>query len=67
MDTVLMGWLAKLEMRVGKIIEVVRHENAEPCFYIAQVDIGEKTPQTVISLNFTGTTGRAVPARCCVV
>ena len=29
MDTVSYGDFAKLEMRVGKIIEVVRHENAD--------------------------------------
>lgn len=42
MDTVSYGDFAKLEMRVGKIIEVVRHENADK-LYIVQVDIGEKT------------------------
>ena len=49
MDTVSYGDYAKLEMRVGKIIEVVRHENADK-LYIVQVDIGEKTLQTVTSL-----------------
>ncbi|MEZ8624574.1 tRNA-binding protein [Vibrio splendidus] len=49
MDTVSYGDFAKLEMRVGKIIEVVRHENADK-LYIVQVDIGEKTLQTVTSL-----------------
>ena len=49
MDTVSYGDFAKLEMRVGKIIEVVRHENADK-LYIVQVDFGEKTLQTVTSL-----------------
>ncbi|CAK2408569.1 tRNA-binding protein [Vibrio crassostreae] len=49
MDTVSYGDFAKLEMRVGKIIEVVRHENADK-LYIVQVDVGEKTLQTVTSL-----------------
>ncbi|MEZ8058645.1 tRNA-binding protein [Vibrio splendidus] len=49
MDTVSYGDFAKLEMRVGKIIEVVRHENANK-LYIVQVDVGEKTLQTVTSL-----------------
>lgn len=40
---------AKLDMRVGKITNVVRHENADK-LYIVQVDIGEKTLQTVTSL-----------------
>ncbi|ERM60045.1 tRNA-binding protein YgjH [Vibrio cyclitrophicus] len=37
MDTVSYGDFAKLEMRVGKIIEVVRHENADK-LYIVQVE-----------------------------
>ncbi|OQQ08966.1 tRNA-binding protein [Vibrio splendidus] len=49
MDTVSYGDFAKLEMRVGKIIEVVRHENADK-LYIVQVDVGDKTLQTVTSL-----------------
>ncbi|STH70067.1 putative tRNA-binding protein [Escherichia coli] len=36
-------------MRVGKIVEVKRHENADK-LYIVQVDVGEKTLQTVTSL-----------------
>lgn len=40
---------ARLEMRVGKIVEVKRHENADK-LYIVQVDVGERTLQTVTSL-----------------
>lgn len=49
MDTVTYGDFAKLEMRTGKIVEVKRHDNADK-LYIVQVDVGERTLQTVTSL-----------------
>lgn len=48
METVAYADFARLEMRVGKIVEVKRHENADK-LYIVQVDVGEKTLQTVTS------------------
>ncbi len=48
METVAYADFARLEMRVGKIVEVKRHENADK-LYIVQVDVG-KTLQTVTSL-----------------
>ena len=42
METVAYADFARLEMRVGKIVEVKRHENADK-LYIVQVDVGEKT------------------------
>lgn len=47
METVAYADFARLEMRVGKIVEVKRHENADK-LYIVQVDVG-KTLQTVTS------------------
>ena len=44
METVAYADFARLEMRVGKIVEVKRHENADK-LYIVQVDVGEKTLQ----------------------
>ena len=49
METVAYTDFARLEMRVGKIVEVKCHENADK-LYIVQVDVGEKTLQTVTSL-----------------
>lgn len=49
METVAYADFARLEMRVGKIVEVKRHENADK-LYIVQVDVGERTLQTVTSL-----------------
>ncbi|WP_022941630.1 tRNA-binding protein [Psychromonas hadalis] len=49
MSTISYADFAKLDMRVGKITAVVRHTNADK-LYIVQVDIGEKTLQTVTSL-----------------
>ena len=49
METVAYADFARLEMRVGKIVEVKRHENADK-LYIVQVDVGQKTLQTVTSL-----------------
>lgn len=39
METVAFADFAKLDMRVGKIVCVKRHENADK-LYIVQVDIG---------------------------
>lgn len=49
MDTVAYADFAKLEMRVGKIVEVKRHDNADK-LYIARIDVGDRTLQTVTSL-----------------
>ena len=49
METVAYADFARLEMRVGKIVEVKRHENADK-LYIVQVDVGQKTLQTVTCL-----------------
>lgn len=49
MDTIAYGDFAKLDIRVGKIKEVTRHENADK-LYIVQIDVGEKSLQTVTSL-----------------
>lgn len=40
METVAYADFARLEMRVGKIVEVKRHENADK-LYIVQVDVGQ--------------------------
>ncbi len=49
MTTITYPDFAKLDIRVGVITEVVRHENADK-LYIVQIDIGERTLQTVTSL-----------------
>lgn len=49
METVSYGDFAKLDIRVGKIIEVARHSNADK-LYIVQIDVGDKMLQTVTSL-----------------
>ena len=49
MNTISYADFTKLDMRVGKIIDVVRHENADK-LYIVQVNVGDKTLQTVTSL-----------------
>lgn len=49
METVLYDDFARLEMRTGKIVAVKRHENADK-LYIARIDVGERTLQTVTSL-----------------
>ncbi|EHM49392.1 tRNA-binding protein [Yokenella regensburgei] len=49
MESVAYGDFAKLELRVGKIVEVKRHDNADK-LYIAQIDVGDRTLQTVTSL-----------------
>ncbi|EOC9365610.1 tRNA-binding protein [Enterobacter sp. SES19] len=49
MDTIAYDDFAKLEIRVGTIVDVKRHANADK-LYIAQIDVGGKTLQTVTSL-----------------
>ncbi|MDA8498495.1 MULTISPECIES: tRNA-binding protein [unclassified Citrobacter] len=49
MDTVAFADFARMEIRVGKVAQVKRHENADK-LYIVQVDVGDKTLQTVTSL-----------------
>jgi len=49
METVAYDDFARLEIRVGKIIDVKRHANADK-LYIAQIEVGGKTLQTVTSL-----------------
>lgn len=49
MENVAYSDFAKLEIHTGKITEVVRHQNADK-LYIVQIDVGEKTLQTVTSL-----------------
>jgi methionine--tRNA ligase beta chain len=40
--------LSKLEIRVGKIIEIAKHTGAD-YMYVEKVDIGENIPRTVVS------------------
>ncbi|AGH80906.1 tRNA-binding protein [Psychromonas sp. CNPT3] len=49
METIAYTDFAKLEMCVGKITDVKRHENADK-LYIVQIDVGDKHLQTVTSL-----------------
>ena len=49
MDIVAFADFARMEIRVGKIAQVKRHDNADK-LYIVQVDVGERTLQTVTSL-----------------
>ncbi|EGZ3935999.1 tRNA-binding protein [Salmonella enterica subsp. enterica serovar Albuquerque] len=49
METVAFADFARLDMRVGKIVCVKRHESADK-LYIVQVDTGERIVQTVTSL-----------------
>lgn len=49
METVAYADFARLEIRTGKIVDVKRHENADK-LYIAKIDVGEQTLQTVTSL-----------------
>ena len=39
---------SKLDIRVGKILSVERHPDAES-LYVEQIDVGEETPRTVVS------------------
>lgn len=49
MDTVAYPDFAKLEIRTGRITEVKRHENADK-LYIVQINVGDRSLQTVTSL-----------------
>lgn len=49
METVAYEDFAKLEIRVGKIVDVKRHANADK-LYIVQIEVGSRTLQTVTSL-----------------
>lgn len=49
MDIIAFTDFARMEIRVGKITQVKRHDNADK-LYIVQVDVGERTLQTVTSL-----------------
>nr|VVV06437.1 tRNA-binding protein YgjH [Aliivibrio wodanis] len=49
METIAYGDFAKLDIRVGKITGVKRHENADK-LYVVQIDVGEQSLQTVTSL-----------------
>ncbi|OEF22353.1 tRNA-binding protein [Aliivibrio logei] len=49
METIAYGDFAKLDIRVGKITDVKRHDNADK-LYIVQIDVGEQSLQTVTSL-----------------
>ncbi|EAR53980.1 methionyl-tRNA synthetase-related protein [Photobacterium sp. SKA34] len=49
METIQYGDFAKLDIRVGKIIEVSRHSNADK-LYIVHIGVGDQTLQTVTSL-----------------
>lgn len=49
MNTITYTDFAKLDLRVGNITHVVRHENADK-LYTVQVEVGEKTLQTITSL-----------------
>eukprot|EP00128_Syssomonas_multiformis_P011869 Colp12_sorted_trinity150504_noHs@23501 len=40
--------VAKIDIRVGKIVEVKQHENADS-LYVEQIDVGEQNPRTVVS------------------
>lgn len=49
MESVAFTDFTRMEIRVGKITEVKRYENADK-LYIVQVNVGERTLQTVTSL-----------------
>ncbi len=49
MDTISYQDFAKLDLRVGTITQVERHQNADR-LYIVQIDVGEQSLQTVTSL-----------------
>ncbi len=50
METVAYADFARLEMRVGKIVEVKRHENADKLYIVSYRLMWGKTLQTVTSL-----------------
>ena len=39
---------SRLDMRIGKIIEVQRHPDADG-LYVEKIDVGEDTPRTIVS------------------
>lgn len=39
---------ARLDMRVGKVVEVARHPDAEK-LYVSKIDLGEAVPRTIVS------------------
>ena len=41
--------IGRLDIRVGKIIDVQKHPNADS-LYVEKVDIGEEKPKTIVSL-----------------
>lgn len=66
METVAYADFARLEMRVGKIVEVKRHENADK-LYIVQVDVGKNTAnrdQPGAVLQRRGADGKTVVVLC---
>lgn len=44
---------SRLDIRVGKIVEVSRHPDAD-ALYVEKIDLGEETPRTIVSglVNF---------------
>lgn len=44
---------ARLDIRVGKIVEISRHPDADS-LYVEKIDVGEEKPRTVVSglVNF---------------
>ena len=40
--------IGRLDIRVGKIIDVEKHPNADT-LYVEKVDIGEEKPRTIVS------------------
>ncbi|RKP06659.1 the Emap Ii-like cytokine, partial [Thamnocephalis sphaerospora] len=40
--------ISQIDLRVGRIVECQRHENAE-ALYVERIDVGEEEPRTVIS------------------
>ena len=40
--------MIRLEIRVGKIIEISKHPEADN-LYVESVDVGESTPRTIVS------------------
>jgi methionyl-tRNA synthetase len=48
MEKVSIDSFAKLDLRVGKILEVEPHPNADKLF-VMKVDLGEKEPRTIVA------------------
>ena len=40
--------ISRLDLRVGRIIDVKRHENADS-LYVEQIEMGDPAPRTVVS------------------